>query len=69
MHETTGQSPAIVLFGREPRLPCDLKFGFKSDENVVDDDYVSELRKRMDEIHDQVRENIRDASDRMKGVV
>ena len=66
VHETTGPKSAVILFGREPRLPCDLKFGFRPNENVVGDDYVSELRKRMGEIHDRVRENIRDASDRMK---
>lgn len=66
IHETTGHSPANVLFGRELRLPCDLKFGFKPNEEVVGDDYVSKLRKRMDEIHDRVRANIHEASDRMK---
>ncbi|UYV67829.1 K02A2.6-like [Cordylochernes scorpioides] len=27
IHETTGQTPANIMFGRELRLPCDLEFG------------------------------------------
>ncbi|UYV73615.1 K02A2.6-like [Cordylochernes scorpioides] len=27
IHETTGQTPAKIMFGRELRLPCDLEFG------------------------------------------
>ena len=66
VHETTGQSPANVLFGRELRLPCDVKFGARPDENVVGEDYVSDLRRRMDEIHERIRANVQDCSDRMK---
>ena len=66
VNETTGQTPANVLFGRELRLPCDLKFGFKPDEEVAGEDYVTNLRKRMDNIHEKVRTNIEGASDRMK---
>ncbi|GJQ79367.1 hypothetical protein Trydic_g16227 [Trypoxylus dichotomus] len=47
-HETTGEMPANVLLGQELRLPCDLKFGFKPKEEMVGEDYVSKLRKRMD---------------------
>lgn len=63
---STSQSPANVLFGRELRLPCDLKFGCKPGEDLAGEDYVSRLRRRLDDIHEQVRRNIQDASDRMK---
>lgn len=58
VHETTGQTPANILFGRELRLPCDLVFGSKPGEDLAGEDYVKELRRRMDDIHEQVRTNI-----------
>lgn len=36
-HETTDQSMSNVVFGRELPLPCDLKFGFKPNEEVEGD--------------------------------
>ncbi len=31
-HDTTGQTPFFLMFGREPRLPVDLAFGLDRDE-------------------------------------
>ena len=55
VHETTGQTPACVMFGREVRLPCDLQFGSKPGEEVAGDDYVSKLKNKMHNIHENVR--------------
>ncbi|KAJ8956145.1 hypothetical protein NQ317_019737 [Molorchus minor] len=66
VHETTGQTPVSIIMGRELRLPCDLKFGCPPGEDIAGEDYVTTLRRRMDDIHDQVRSNIQSASDRMK---
>lgn len=66
VHETTGQTPGSIVFGRELRLPCDLKFGCKPNEDLAGEDYVTDLRKRMDGIHERVRANIQEASNRMK---
>ncbi|KAJ8945288.1 hypothetical protein NQ318_002745 [Aromia moschata] len=66
VHETTGQTPASIVMGRELRLPCDLKFGCTPGDDVAGEDYVSILRQRMDDIHERVRSNIQGASDRMK---
>ncbi|KAJ8937830.1 hypothetical protein NQ318_016710 [Aromia moschata] len=66
VHETTGQTPASIVMGRELRLPCDLKFGCTPGDDVAGEDYVSTLRQRMDNIHERVRSNIQGASDRMK---
>ncbi|KAJ8972389.1 hypothetical protein NQ317_003446, partial [Molorchus minor] len=41
-------------------------FGCPPGEDVAGEDYVTTLRRRMDDIHDQVRSNIQSASDRMK---
>ncbi|KAJ8941505.1 hypothetical protein NQ318_006456 [Aromia moschata] len=66
IHETTGQTPASIVMGRELRLPCDLKFGCTPGDDVAGEDYVSTLRQRMDDIHERVRSNIQGASNRMK---
>ncbi|KAJ8946106.1 hypothetical protein NQ318_010405 [Aromia moschata] len=66
VHETTGQTPASIVMGRELRLPCDLKFGCTPGDDVAGEDYISTLRQRMDDIHERVRSNIQGASDRMK---
>ncbi len=66
IHETTGQTPASVIFGRELRLPCDLQYGAKPGEDLVGEDYVTDLRRKMNAIHDRVRTNIQVASDKMK---
>ncbi|KAJ8946378.1 hypothetical protein NQ318_011784 [Aromia moschata] len=66
IHETTGQTPASIVMGRELRLPCDLKFGCTPGDDVAGEDYVSTLRQRMDDIHERVRSNIQGASGRMK---
>ena len=47
-------------------MPCDLVFGSKPGEDLAGEDYVTCLRKRMDDIHERVRSNIQDASDKMK---
>lgn len=51
VQETTGQTSANVVFGRELRLPCNRQFGCKPDDNVVCDDYVYHVKKRMEAIH------------------
>ncbi|KAJ8940377.1 hypothetical protein NQ318_015770 [Aromia moschata] len=48
VHETTGQTPASIVMGRELRLPCDLKFGCTPGNDVAGEDYVSALRQRME---------------------
>lgn len=64
VHETTGYTLAKVLFGR--KMPCDLAFGRKPDEEIVGADYVNNLRQRMCDIHEEVRDHIQITSNRMK---
>ncbi|KAG5888709.1 hypothetical protein JTB14_035774 [Gonioctena quinquepunctata] len=54
VHESTGQTPASIIMGRELRLPCDLKFGIPPGQDTAGEDYVSKLRQRMDDIHERV---------------
>lgn len=66
VNESSGQTPSKVLFGREMRLPCDLVFGSKPGEDIAGEDYVSDLRRKMEDTHELVRTNLKLASDRMK---
>lgn len=61
MHETTEHSPASVLFSRQLRLSWDHKFGYRPEEELAEDDYVSNLHRKMDYIHDWEK-----ASDKMR---
>ncbi|KAK4875056.1 hypothetical protein RN001_011478 [Aquatica leii] len=47
--KSTDQTPFCVMLGREIRLPCDLQFGRRPEEEVAVEDYVSKLTKRLDE--------------------
>lgn len=66
IYEITEQTYTYVLFGREIRLIRVLLFGFKPDAYVTGLDYVSNLKKRIDAIQDQIHGNMLDASDWMK---
>ncbi|KAJ8945415.1 hypothetical protein NQ318_009870 [Aromia moschata] len=50
VHETTGQTPASIVMGRELRLPCDLKFGCTPGDDVAGEDYGAS--NRMKETYD-----------------
>jgi hypothetical protein len=40
-HDTTGFTPASLVFGRELRLPCDLLFGVPPDKERPTTDYAA----------------------------
>ena len=46
VHETTGQTPARVIFGNDLRLPIDLKFGI----NVMGGSNAKEVNSILDDI-------------------
>lgn len=68
VHESTKQTPASLMFGRELNLPIDLLYGRPPiQQPPVDmDDYVSKLRKRLESTQEFARTRMRIASDRMK---
>ena len=68
-HDTTGVSPARMLFGREIQLPVDLLLGCPPDETVPVDcnvPYVIALRDQLQNVHDLARDNMSEASQRQK---
>lgn len=66
VHETTGQAPSSVIFGRNIKLPGDLLFGKPKDKNIPVADYVKKLEERLEDIHQFTRQHINLVSDRMK---
>jgi hypothetical protein len=56
------------MFGREVNLPVDLLYGRPPDSQKIEtvEDYVDQLRTRMENVHEFARMRIRVASDRMK---
>jgi len=65
-HEATGWTPSEMLFGRSPRLPCDLLFGKPSDAPSSPNQYINDLEARLESVHRFARERLDLVSDRMK---
>ncbi|XP_037944217.1 uncharacterized protein K02A2.6-like [Teleopsis dalmanni] len=65
-HETTGHTPARVVFGSELRLPCDLKFGATNAVEHSEENYCDMMKNEMNELHQQVRQHSQLMSNKMK---
>ena len=67
-HETTAYTPAQMMTGREMHLPIDLITDAPSPDGKNDScqEYVRELKTRLEEVHKQVRSHLRLKSDAMK---
>ena len=66
VHESTGTTPAKVIFGHEMRLPVDAITGTPPDKPKPVTEYVSDLRNQLDEVHRMVRESSLKANMKMK---
>jgi sugar lactone lactonase YvrE len=66
-HDTLGESPNTMMFGREILMPVDLLFGKTSQlKDVSTPEYVHNLTNRMDKVHAIVRDRLLKAVDRRK---
>ena len=54
VHETTKETPNMMMFGREVTLPIDVMY--KEPKDDEDKDYTQELRERLDRTYERVRE-------------
>ncbi|XP_076660208.1 uncharacterized protein LOC143363524 [Halictus rubicundus] len=66
-HEVTRNTPAMVLMGRELRLPLDLLRGSNyASERKEEGAYIGEMRAKILGIHDFVRQRMKISGDKMK---
>ena len=67
-HESTGETPNMMMLGREVRTPVDLVFEGPEgeDDNAACTDYVWELRDRLRQVHQSAREVLKSAAERQK---
>ncbi|UYV78634.1 K02A2.6-like, partial [Cordylochernes scorpioides] len=65
-HESTGYSPARMLFGHELRMPCDVLLGRPEETFENTNEYISHLEERMLSIHQWAREKLHLSSEKMK---
>lgn len=66
VHESTNVTPAFANFGRELRLPADLITGTPPDTPCSLTEYASNLRNKMDEVYEHVRQYSQQMSAKMK---
>jgi hypothetical protein len=65
-HDTTGLTPARVVFGRELRLPCDLLFETPPGKGRPSTNHAAELVNHLHDIQDYACRHMKLASDRRK---
>ncbi|XP_057324829.1 uncharacterized protein LOC130667333 [Microplitis mediator] len=70
-HETTEFSPAMLMMGRELRIPLDLLRGSPTDleslgESETLSDFVSQLKEKMNSIHNITRNKFKTKSNKAK---
>ena len=67
IHETSCNTPAKLMLGRDLCLPADLLTGQQEDEPIPQtSDYVLNLQERLEKVHNFARNNLRLKSDKMK---
>lgn len=66
VHDTTGQTPAKLLLGRELRLPVDLVLGSSPEESTNIPEYVRTLQQNLHQVHQNNREQLTQKSRAMK---
>jgi hypothetical protein len=66
MHDTTGFTPASLLFGRELRLPSNLLFRTPPEKERPTMEHAENLVHHLHDIHNYARQHLQLASNRMK---
>lgn len=66
-HDSTGQSPFYLMFGREPRLPIDITFGLNREtENKSVSKYAKDLRERLKSAYEKAQVSIQKSQEKQK---
>ena len=58
-HGSTGVTPNMLMLGREVDLPLSLVVGRPRDTEVTADEFVSELQKKFQEVHELARKHVK----------
>lgn len=67
VHDTSGNTPAKLMLGRDLRLPVDLLTGRPDNEPLSEaTDYAIDLQEKLERVHDFARNNLKLKSDKMK---
>ena len=67
IHETTGVSPAMMMFGRELTLPVDMTLGRPiREDRLCATEHAYQLEEKLLEIHDFARKHLNISSESMK---
>ena len=64
--ESTGETPNMLMFGREVTLPTDLAMPPSPDDEHIKTDYAASLRDVMQEVHEKARRHLKEAGCRQK---
>ena len=65
-HDSTGVSPYLLMFGRDPRLPIDTAFGTSHQQKQPSTKYVDSLRSRMYYAYEIAKKNVQRAQEKQK---
>ena len=63
-HDSTGCSPYVLMFGRDPRLPVDITLGLR--KHAKETDYISDLRDRLEYAHQKATEMSQKSQEKQK---
>jgi len=67
VHESTGYSPSLLMFGRQINLPIDLVLGNPNDEVPKDrTEFVIDIEEKLSVVHELARKRLQFASDTQK---
>ena len=67
VHPSTGYTPNMLMFGREVNLAANLLFPFPREESQQDvNEYLYQLRDKVEECYHLAQENLKEAADRQK---
>lgn len=65
-HESTGQTPYLLMFGRNPRLPIDVTLGLRIDEQQPSSKCIAELRDHLSQAYQLATEAAEKARQKQK---